>query len=714
VTPRPLIFVSAVSRELRNARQLVANTLTFLGYQPVWQEIFGTESGDLREMLRKQIDQCKGVVQLVGICYGAEPPTPDEEFGRVSYTQYEALYARKRGKKVWYLFIDENFPREPCEAEPEELKKLQAEYRSRLQADSHLFHSLVSQEALEAGVLKLRDDLTQLRRGVKRWALAVTALLVFVSVAAIWLMQAQHRQGRAIRTQGEQVSVIVDRYQKMQQALERLAEVETQTKEPGVKLTPEEQRARAYAVLEKDLGLPAGSLARELPGFALELYQRTDTTPLMRARAAYALGKFDEAQKLSLEGAAQDLKSYEAAQRVQDDRRKSAIESYKLAGQSAQKLIQYDAAMSHFRDAEKLTDHDRQPEEWASLQQEIANLFVAQGKYGDAERAFRAVIEVRARVLGPEHPDTLDSRHRLIYPLSRQTKYGEAEAEAREVLKLREKVLGPEHIDTLVSRYALAEPLVDQGKYAEAEALYREVIRLVEKVLGPEHPRTLAARVGLATVLGDEGRNAEAEPLYREIIKLDEKVYGPEHPFTLNDRQDLATALQANGEYREAEKQYRNVIAIDQKLVGPEHPDTLICRNNLAELLDDEGKYAEAEAECREIIAVEEKALGPDSQLTLNSRGNLAIALIGQGKFDEAETQCKDVLKRMERVLGLEHPDTVTYASKFATALASQNKTQEAKELSRHLEERARKILGPDNPSTQKYTKLRQDLEPKK
>jgi hypothetical protein len=110
MTPRPTIFISAVSKELRSARQLVANTLTFLGYEPVWQDIFGTETGDLRQMLRTQIDQCKGVVQLVGQCYGAEPPTADPEYGRVSYTQYEALYGRKKGKKVWYLFMDESFP----------------------------------------------------------------------------------------------------------------------------------------------------------------------------------------------------------------------------------------------------------------------------------------------------------------------------------------------------------------------------------------------------------------------------------------------------------------------------------------------------------------------------------------------------------------------------------------------------------------------------
>jgi len=191
MSPRPTIFISSVSKELRSARQLVANTLTFLGYEPVWQDIFGTEGGDLRQMLRQQIDQCKGVVQLIGQCYGAEPPTPDEEFGRVSYTQYEALYARKKGKKVWYLFMDESFPIDPHEPEPDELRQLQAAYRGVLKVDTHLFHPLATREALEAGVLKLRDDLTQLRKGAKRWAWGIAALLVFVALMVMWLVRGQ-------------------------------------------------------------------------------------------------------------------------------------------------------------------------------------------------------------------------------------------------------------------------------------------------------------------------------------------------------------------------------------------------------------------------------------------------------------------------------------------------------------------------------------------
>ena len=89
MTSRQPIFISAVSKELSSARQLVANTLQFLGYEPVWQDIFGTEQGDLRAMLRKKINGCKGVVQIVGQCYGDEP---------VSAGVLQAIERRKAGQ----------------------------------------------------------------------------------------------------------------------------------------------------------------------------------------------------------------------------------------------------------------------------------------------------------------------------------------------------------------------------------------------------------------------------------------------------------------------------------------------------------------------------------------------------------------------------------------------------------------------------------------
>ncbi len=669
----------------------MANTLTFLGYQPVWQDIFSTETGDLRVLLSQQIDQCKGVVQLVGQCYGAEPPTVDEEFGRTSYTQYEALYARKRGKKVWYLFIDERFPADACEVEPHELRELQAAYRRRLQSETHVFHPLTSSEALEAGVLKLRDDLSHLRRGVKRWAFAVIALLLVLVAASVWIVQGQRRQTGAIQKQNEQVSTIVERYQKMQQALVRLADVEAQSKAPGSKASPEEQRANAYGLLERELA-----------------------TPLMRARAAYALGHFEEAERLSLEGAKQDRQGYESAQAVQEGRRKHAIEGYELAGQSAQKRIQYAEALAHFREAEKLTDRDRTPEDWAEVQYAIADLLIDQGHYNDAENILRSVVLVRTRVLGPEHPDTLRSRGRLDGALWKEYKYVEADADSRALIKLEEKVLGPEHPDTLLARSVLANLLRDQDKFAEAEKEDAELIKLREKVLGPEHLDTLRSRNNLAAELNDQGRFSEAEAQYREIIKVREKVLGPEHPDTLFTRNNLAGVLDDQGKYSEAEAQDRELIKIEERVMGPEHPDTLWSRNNLAVALNDQGKYGEAEAEARALITIQGRVVGLEHPDTLLSRATLARALYGQGKYPEAEADFREVIRLQEKALEPQHPQTLDSYYYFASGLKSQNKLQEAKEFARRAAEGARKVLGPNHPSTRKYEKLLADLETRK
>ena len=127
-------------------------------------------------MLREKIDACQGVVHLVGHCYGAEPPTPDEQFGRVSYTQYEALYARQKGRRSGIFSWTRVSRSTRTIRNRPSCANCRPPTARCLKVDTHLFHPLKSNEALEAGVLKLRDDLTQLRRGAKRWAIGVAAL----------------------------------------------------------------------------------------------------------------------------------------------------------------------------------------------------------------------------------------------------------------------------------------------------------------------------------------------------------------------------------------------------------------------------------------------------------------------------------------------------------------------------------------------------------
>ena len=74
------------------------------------------------------------------------------------------------------------------------------------------------------------------------------------------------------------------------------------------------------------------------------------------------------------------------------------------------------------------------------------------GHYAEAEKLQRETLDVRRRVLEPEHPETLDSMSRLASILYDEARYAEAEKLGREALDIQRRVLGPDHPDTLWSR----------------------------------------------------------------------------------------------------------------------------------------------------------------------------------------------------------------------------------------------------------------------
>jgi tetratricopeptide (TPR) repeat protein len=662
VSPRPPVFISAVTAELRSARQLVANTLMFLGYEPVWQDIFGTEGGDLREVLRKQIDECNGVVQLVGKCYGAEPPQFDEKFGRVSYTQYEALYAREQGKKVWYLFIDEHFPADPCGTEPDELRALQDAYRHRVQADTHLFHPLTSREGLEMSVLKLRDDLTRLRRGVKQWATAVAILLVLSVALGIWLLRSQRQAARAIGETRQAVTAMSAEMSKLRRGIAEYPNVEAQVQQSRPGQDAAATQEQVYAELGRQLGIEPKLLREKLPQLAEQLKGAPDATSYERANAAFVARDYDEAERLALQVAGE-------AQKAPIPKTSQAIRAFELASLSAQRRIKYADALRHLRDAEKLTDQQRDPKEWARIQHEIAQGLMQQGKYGEAETVYRKVIVVRTAALGPESPETLRSRVGLVTALD------------------------------------------FEGKPAAAETEVRDVIRIQEKVLGKENPDTLAARSNLGFVLNKEGKHSEAETELRGVIDIQTKVLGRDHPDTLNSRHSLAGTLLFQNKLQEAEAEYRSILGVRKKRLGPEHPMILMLRNNLAHVLDRKGDYSQAESELRDVVELGIKVLGQEHPHTLTFQDSLATTFREEHKFPEAEAEYRKVVTARTKVLGSEHPLTLESEYGLAFTLFHEQKITEAKEIVAKLRDLAPQAWRPGYPLRRALEKLDQNLQ---
>jgi len=181
----PWVFISCVSQEFRTTRTMVGQVLSRLGFKGIIQEIFGTEAGDLCGVLRSKIDGCQGMIQLVGHAYGWEPPV-ETEFGRVSYTQYEYLYAVSKGMKPWLIVVDGQCPRDtPIDqldrhdpaSEQKQRAELQANYRAARQSDGVLFHTVSSLDQLKLKLNELSKDLDALRAEEREWQAGVSKQL---------------------------------------------------------------------------------------------------------------------------------------------------------------------------------------------------------------------------------------------------------------------------------------------------------------------------------------------------------------------------------------------------------------------------------------------------------------------------------------------------------------------------------------------------------
>ena len=137
--------------------------------------------------------------------------------------------------------------------------------------------------------------------------------------------------------------------------------------------------------------------------------------------------------------------------------------------------------------------------EFGKLEARIGELYAA-GRYAEAIPLATQLLEQRAELLGPEHPDVALSLHNLASLYYTTGDYRRAEPRYERSLAIWEKALGPEHPNVALSLNNLAELYRATGDYARAKPLYERALAIVEKALGPEHPAVATALGSLASL----------------------------------------------------------------------------------------------------------------------------------------------------------------------------------------------------------------------
>jgi non-specific serine/threonine protein kinase/serine/threonine-protein kinase len=295
----------------------------------------------------------------------------------------------------------------------------------------------------------------------------------------------------------------------------------------------------------------------------------------------------------------------------------------------------------------------------ASIRRTVGKTYFDLGLYPEAEAQLERALDLRRRLLGETHPDTLLSMNDLAGALERQGKFASAEELYAKTLEIRRRSLGTEHPDTLTAMSALGTVYAEQGKHGSAEAIYVALIPLERRSFGGEDNHTLSSVNNLAAVYTEQRKYAEAEPLLLNLLEVRRRVNGEEHPRTLMVTTNLAELYRDQSKYTLAEPLYVKVLEVLRRIRGENHPETIYTTNSLAGLYVAEREYPRAEALYTQALQAGRRVLGEEHPLTLDSINGLADIYRLELKTPQAEILYQEVSEARRRVLGEKHPSTL-------------------------------------------------------
>ncbi|WP_437512655.1 CHAT domain-containing tetratricopeptide repeat protein [Sorangium sp. So ce1099] len=356
----------------------------------------------------------------------------------------------------------------------------------------------------------------------------------------------------------------------------------------------------------------------------------------------------------------------------------------------------------------------------------------AQGRYFEALSAAERLLELRQRVLGPEHPQTSLAAIWAANHYRRVAEYHKAASLLERVLALLERERVPGEL-LFAELGTLALVYREMGDFRRAEALYRRL--LAEQVLvGSSGDDALRGLAALAEARGDLGR---AALLYERLLAAQEKENAKNRSEGARlDAHELGVALdnlaevyRLQGSHPRAEALFRRAVTILETWSGGPELSLATCLDRQALLYRDMGDDARAEPLFQRALAIREKELGPTHPDVAEPLVHLGALYRDRKQYGRAQASFRRALSVLQQALGPEHPRVAACAGALEGLALAQGKLREALTMrlaavsaeDRHLtrlltsgaEREKRAFLGRLEPSTSAAISLHAISAPK-
>ncbi len=307
--------------------------------------------------------------------------------------------------------------------------------------------------------------------------------------------------------------------------------------------------------------------------------------------------------------------------------------------------------------------------------------------------------EIRIAELRPatENERALQQAYNLFaehMQFTRAGKYAAARPLLLRVLEIRERVLGPEHPDVAETLAYLASNYELTGDYASAEPLELRALKIREKVYGPNHPLIARSLFDLGILYYQKGDYLKAEELLQKTLGIFEQAHATENLTVASALSYLGDIYYARSDYEPAKSYYQRALAVREKILGLDSFHLTSSLGAIGRVAYDAGAYAQAAAMFGRALTLSEKAFGPDAPQITSSLNNLATLYATTGDYAQAEALYQRALAIHEQKTGLYAPNVEATLLGLARLDAARGLTAEAVQLQTQVSELEERYVG--------------------
>jgi eukaryotic-like serine/threonine-protein kinase len=289
------------------------------------------------------------------------------------------------------------------------------------------------------------------------------------------------------------------------------------------------------------------------------------------------------------------------------------------------------------------------------------------GAPAEALQIMHDVVADSARLLGPEHPETIACRRNSARWTGQAGDPQLAWHLAQQVLQDSARLFGADHETTLSARFEVAVWTGQTGARPDAIRLWQALAADTARVLARDAEFAAAIGMNLAGLLRQQGEEAEAvEVLSRTITHLGEHApAGESGLLSIRLRSQLAWSTGMAGAPAQALALARDVAADTARLLGADHLETISSRIQIARWTGDTGDIGRALSLADDAYTDALRIFGAAHRTTLSSRFEVAL-WTGYGGNAEAAVQAWRALETDASAV----PDLAAFAREVRRNLA--------------------------------------------